>query len=297
MPYLHRVTHDELRGMAKQATSMYMDGGTALEDAVIKVASSFEHPLTSEHIRRVCEMTYHDAFERGFSKMAGQDRVVNFDPPNAEKVAAAVQAQQIESFQDKVAAARAPVQDGAQEKTASVAVTISEPDNAFLTAMGKYASTGEAEKMEARHILKDTLTDVKEAARYLEVEIGSLKTASYHAYLDLGREVRQEVIEGTPPVLVLESVAHFMKQANVAEPIIGEVIQELTNDMVEAGVPFDTKVAGLDHWFANESHPLRVRSVKVGELRGQKFAAELALDDIRGSRSTVELELKNALFQ
>ena len=68
------ITAADLKAISREAASDYLSEGTDPTDAVVKAASLFGRDLTNEHVRRVCEMTYHDIFERQFrvTQMYGQ---------------------------------------------------------------------------------------------------------------------------------------------------------------------------------------------------------------------------------
>lgn len=72
----------ELRSYAYDASTEFLQNGTPLTDAVVKVASTIM-PLTDEHVRRICEMTYHNTYERLFKEASSPDKYISFDPPNA----------------------------------------------------------------------------------------------------------------------------------------------------------------------------------------------------------------------
>lgn len=292
MPYLQSVDESDLRGMAREATTLHLNQGIPLGDAVVKVASSFDRPLTSEHVRRVCEMSYHDTFERSF-KGAGPSRVVSFDPADAEKVAQAVQAKFIESHKDKLAsAAEAPGQE--EEKVASAGFTPPAPKNAFLEAMASYESNDEVAELEKKAEIRQAREAMKSAVEAMENRVGSTKLAEWYAYRELGQAVRQEVIEGVDPTDVLTSCAAFMKQASIDDDIISGVISQLSTEMVEGGVEF-TKQASLD-FHPNPDHPLRAKALQVGQLRGEKIAGEIALDDLRHRQELVEYEFRRTVL-
>ena len=87
-------TQQELVQAARAATTDYMQNGTDLTEAVVKAASAIQ-PLTSEHVRRICEMTYHDAYERAFAEKTGMLQYVSFDPPDAIRAAEMLDALQL----------------------------------------------------------------------------------------------------------------------------------------------------------------------------------------------------------
>jgi hypothetical protein len=297
MPNLHRISESDLRSMARDATSMHLQGGTPLNDAVVKVASDFPHPLTSEHVRRVCEMTYHDTFERSFRQGGSSGRVVNFDPPDAEKVASAIRAQKIRSYQDKLASANA--EGAGHDKTASSPVEmpfIPPPRNAFSLAMA-VDEDNEVGKLEARDILKTAQRDVKDAIQCLETELGTIKHAEMNAYRDLGGQVRQTVLDGMPPEMVLETCATFMKEGQVDDAIAEDIITALAVDMLNAGLDLSEKRASLDGFRINPRHPLNGQVMKVASLRREKFSREIALSDLRNDGAKVTQELQRAIYQ
>ena len=87
-------TQEQLVQAAREATSDYITNGTDLTEAVVKAASSIT-PVTSEHVRRICEMTYHDAYERSFAEKTGMYQYVSFDPPDAIRAAEMLDALQL----------------------------------------------------------------------------------------------------------------------------------------------------------------------------------------------------------
>ena len=102
-------TQGQLAQAARAATNDYIQNGTDLTEAVVKAASAMQ-PLTSEHVRRICEMTYHDAYERMFAEKTGMHQYVTFDPPDAILAAEMLDALQLglnnQANFDKLAMAR-----------------------------------------------------------------------------------------------------------------------------------------------------------------------------------------------
>lgn len=88
-------SQEELVHAARTATTDYIQNGTDLTEAVVKAASAIQ-PLTQEHVRRICEMTYHDAYERLFAEKTGMYQYVTFDPPDAIKASEMLDAIQME---------------------------------------------------------------------------------------------------------------------------------------------------------------------------------------------------------
>jgi hypothetical protein len=91
------VTKEYLQGLAQSATTDFLSNGTPLTEAVVKQASACGANLTSEHVRRICEMTYHDTYERMHKQASSADRYIVFDPPDANVAAEVLQAVKVAS--------------------------------------------------------------------------------------------------------------------------------------------------------------------------------------------------------
>jgi hypothetical protein len=294
MAILHQVTEGMLRQMAREASSMYMNQGVDLTDAVVKAASACGSPLTSEHVRRVCEMSYHDAFERSFRSAEGDNRVVSFDPPEASKVASIIRAAQVQSFQDKIAATAAVEE---VEKMADYSWKPKAPPNAFSAMVGAIATNPAGRLQEGRALLTKTAEATKEAEHLLRLEIGTLKSAGLLAYQDLGKQVREEVVNnGASPERVLSACVSFMKEAGAPDVICEDVIADLAADMLRAGLELHAKRASLYDVAPNPSHPLCGKATKLASLRSQRLHREYALEEVLSGRDRVERELKSSLF-
>lgn len=296
MPYLQSVSPNDLRRMAQDATSLYLQGGPSLEDAIIKVASAFDRPLTSEHVRRVCEMSYHNTFERSFRQGGSHGQVVNFTPADAEKVAEALQAQHVQSYQDKVAqvTGRRVRQAVTAPKTASALTDIPPPPaNAFSTAMDQFGDDGAQQHLEKVADLRTAREALRDAVRTMETRIDTVKHAEVLEYRELGKIAQQEVTDGTPPSHIAVAVTAYMKEAGIATPVVESVLEDILGDMLEGGVKIAV-AAELEDWTPVRGHPLERHSIRVGELRGEKIAGEVALDDLRTQQRAIEYALKEA---
>jgi len=85
-------SEQELMQIASSAVTRYKrevisenGKGISLTDSVVASARPYM-PMTHEHVKRICEFTYHDAFERIFNERRGIERNISFDPAVADDV-------------------------------------------------------------------------------------------------------------------------------------------------------------------------------------------------------------------
>lgn len=298
MPHFYQVTETDLRAMAREAASLFMSGQMPATDAAIKVASACPHALTSEHVQRVCEMLYHDIYERSFRDSPGPDRVVSFDPPDASKVASAVRAEQLHSFRDKIASS--PTPGGPVDKTASAPARTPPPaPNAFLQSMSRFQPDRGHQVKEARHVLSRAREDLRESARALRTDIQSAIGSEKIAFVELSNCLLHAVRQGAAPVHAVTACVDFMKTATAgSEEMLCGVATDLLRSLSRAGVAVGgEKVASTADVVPNEKHPLRALTIKVAELREYRAHAEAALLDVEAQLARVERETRDALYQ
>ena len=89
------ITRGALLSLANEASTDFLINGTPLTEAVVKVASSSSLDFTAEHVRRICEMTYHSVYERMHKSASGPDKYVSFDPPDARRAAQELRATKV----------------------------------------------------------------------------------------------------------------------------------------------------------------------------------------------------------
>jgi hypothetical protein len=306
MAHFIEVTEHTLRDLSRRATSLYLnpEAGTAAPsptEAVIKVAAAFTGgALTSEHARRICEMTYHDIFEQSFrGGVSGSDRLVSFDPPDAEKVASAIRARKIDSFSEKTASA--PRTGGtSMDKNATAPARRAPPtENAFSRAVGAVQVDRAPMKKEARGTLYHLRDQLREAASSFKVDLAGAAGAEKVAFLDLLNGAVHAAQQGAPPVAVVSACVAFAKNAGSEDDAVLESLAtDLLRGLSQRGVVLQgEKVAGLSTLFVNERHPLRAQVIKVAELRGFRVHGEIALSDVRTQLARVERELQDVLYQ
>ena len=135
------ITKGYLRELACSATSDFLENQTPLTEAVVKVASACGKDLTAEHVRRICEMTYHDAYERMHKETATADRYISFDPPDPNTAIGMLRARRVESPEKVASFSGNGV--GQMTKFASAGGRAKfEPANAFDALVGSVAAPG-----------------------------------------------------------------------------------------------------------------------------------------------------------
>lgn len=284
------IAVDDLKMLARQASSDHLTQGTDLTDAVVKAASLFDRPLTAEHVRRVCEMTYHDVFERKFRNEGGSDRYVSFDPPHAKIAAERLQAQKIASIHTRRAAML-----GAEtsEKVAS-ARTFNKYRrvNAFDETI-KEAGVAHSEVSwlnpagELCHIQQD----LRDAVRTIRTEIDTLSMQEKWASSDLFTHAVQAHKSGFSASRILEACFTSLGDAPHAEvKIASAVAQDLAENMARVGCALaHEKVASMAT--VNPNHPLPKLFRKTAEFRGQRMHLEYALSELQTQLERVNREL------
>jgi len=289
------VSPENLRTIAREATSDHIQHGTELTDAVVKAASLFGRSLTSEHVRRVCEMAYHDTFERKFrEKVGGMDRYISFDPPNAVEAASRLRA-------EKVASAR-PQETPRMTMTSAIEKAASAPRrfqqvNAF-DEVCKSADAEDPSKVLWFNPLSELTrlrSEMKEAVTELENRHSALESSEKFASSDLFSHAVQAVKEGESVAGVLHACLGAVKVADFDINALNSVVDELTVRLGAYGCEMGaTKVANLGA--VNPKHPLPQQFSKLAALRHERFHVEYALDELRDDWDRVNGEIR-ALIQ
>lgn len=278
------IRPDELKAIAREATSDHMQHGTDLTDAVVKAASLFGQPLTSEHVKRVCEMTYHDTFERKFHEKTGsKDRLVSFDPPDAVAAAGRLRA-------EKVASARpvmeAPTMSTAiMDKVASVSATSQrryQPINAFDSLI-KEASP-EPQPVHWHNPLGELChlrQNLRAAISEMETRRVSLEESEKFAMLELTEHAWQAYKNGFGVSGILHACVSGTDREKVADGVLSEIASDLTYQLANIGCSLDdnVKVASLGE--VNPKHPLPRQFNKIAEWRTERAHVEFTLEELR----------------
>ena len=282
------VTPDDLRSLAREAASEHMSLGTNLTDAVVKAASMYDAPLTSEHVRRVCEMTYHDVFERKFREAGGTDRYISFDPPDAAEASSRLRSEKVASVQ--VQERNRPMTNSLIEKVAHVAgVARRTRVNAFdeITKQADGAPVSWYNPLGEVCYVKDRL---REARNELQTRLSTLEGSEKFAMMELTAQAYQAYKQGTAVAGILHSCVSCLKTAEYVDGILPKIAEDLAHDLANHGCSLDSeKVASFGT--PNPNHPVPRAFKKVADFRNERIHVEYALSEIVSQLDRVNQEL------
>lgn len=253
MSFSESITDAQLDAVAREATSLFMSKQAEdATDAVVLAARPLGPRLTEEHVKRACEKTYREIFER-MHKAASGDRNVVFDPP-----VAAVAAQRLTA--DKIASARAahvrahPAAPGS-DKTASATelprkfVPVDVFGEVTKAAQQEPAPTGVAD-------LRFVVRDMRHMVAELEQKQASAAATVQITLLDLIKEARQCVADGVSARDIIFSGADGVSELcpDLPEQHVEKAAALLVRGLLETNTPVDEKVA--QDVRVNHEHPL-----------------------------------------
>jgi len=288
------ITPEKLGSIAKSAVESFLSGTSDnLTDAVVKVASS-EGALTGEHVRRICEMTYHDAFERIY-RDAKSDNYVSFDPPDAVKAASSLRATKVASFRKEAGMDSTGTET--MDKVASSAMSPLRRHNkvnAFSSMMDKAASEDQS-KINWHDPLGDVRRvrhSVKEAIIEVGIKCAAALGSENLSIIDLCGLAKQASREGASTSQIMYIGATMAKDLpnHIRSPFLSDVAELL----FDSGHTDDQdKVASFQE--VNENHPLSKMFNKVATLRSERVHLEVALDELKRNLEAVDGQIKTIL--
>ena len=285
MSFTRSITDQDLREAAKTASSSYLQNGTDLTDAVVKAASGIPSTLTDEHVKRLCEMTYHETYERMFRNETGSDRLVSFDPPNAKEASARLRSEKVASVTVRLRDAASAPHVG--EKTASAVASIRLPrpftpinvfDEKTATASGDSSVPWNDAYAEAR-LLEKTL---RQQVEQLKTASASNHTGAQDVLLELMDHVQHATFDGATAGQVLELAMEGAAEQDIPEIYVQKMASLLTDGMRHRKISLDGKIASAA--VPNLKHPIAVLGAKLASHLYEKAVADEALSDIRAAR-------------
>lgn len=305
------VTKEYLQGLAQSATTDFLSNGTPLTEAVVKQASACGAKLTSEHVRRICEMTYHDTYERMHKQASSADRYIVFDPPDADVAAEVLRAEKVAS-----APQRTPTSAGEymSEKNASMQHRGTEsklaaapgrrfkfqPANAFDQVV-KTASTDHSEQFsqaQGLHDLKQIHDALKEASAQMDAEARAADSALTLARQELSKVAYSLVKEGASVEDILHAGFSGVKWESTSEDVAVKVASDLSNflqgkERTTAGLRL-SKIASAGD--VNPDHPLPQAFAKVASIEERRVHLEIGLNQIKADLKYANDALVSTLF-
>lgn len=277
-----RFTEDDLRSFAKRASADYVMHGVPLTQAVAKVASE-EGPMTREHVRRICEMTYHTTFESLYKTApSGNDRYISFDPPDAEKAASLARATEV----GKMSGSRDMLlsKEASMMSKEATAVTKFERVNAF-DELVKSAQAPEVRWHNPAGELVRAKNTIDEAIRDIRAQLVSAQEEEKLAMLDLVAQAKSLRSSGYSDEQILH--AGF---SGTSEGYATEIASELMSFIGE-----NAKVASGSFGEINPQHPMPRKFVKAAEARFERKHLEITLDELQRNRVELNTSLRDLL--
>jgi hypothetical protein len=305
------VTKEYLQGLAQSATTDFLSNGTPLTEAVVKQASACGANLTSEHVRRICEMTYHDTYERMHKQASSADRYIVFDPPDADVAAEVLRTKKVASAPLRTSTSAGEYMS---EKNASMQHRGTEsklaaapghrlkfqPANAFDQVV-KTASTDHNEQFlqaQGLHDLKQIHDALKEASAQMDAEARAADSALIFARQELSKVAYSLVKEGTSVEDILHAGFSGVKWESTSEDVAVKVASDLSNfllgkERTTAGLRL-SKIASAGD--VNPDHPLPQAFAKVASIEERRVHLEIGLNQIRADLEYANNALVSTLF-
>lgn len=295
------VTKEYLQGLAQAATVDFLSHGTPLTEAVIKQASACGANLTAEHVRRICEMTYHDTYERMHRQEGtSADRYIVFDPPDAEVAAEVLRAEKVASAPKRTSSFAGGLMT---EKTASAEVARApkfKPANAFDQIIKQADTDHSAPFAQAQglHDLKRVHDALKEASASLRAEMASAEGEILHARRELSKVAYATVKDGAS----VEDVLHACFSGMDWDAASQETATKVASDLSAYLLTKEARTAGLhlsktaSYGDVNPEHPLPAAFTKVAAVEERHIHLEIALGEVENDLEHANRALTEALF-
>ena len=287
MPSWHNpITSDTLRAIAREATSEFVSEGTRLTDAVVKAASLSALPLTAEHVRRVCEMTYHDAYERLYKEAGAKDRYVSFDPPDAGEAASRLRSKKVASALTR----RTAVTHGhAVEKTASASRRKFQPMNAFDALVGSSMFPSSTEKTAWYNPTSEAFRlrdNLRASVKTIEARIEGARSSEKLGMTTLTKHAMAAHSSGRSVAEILHACVCGDHSKEAAA-----LLSDLARILAYEGCSLLSKEASFSRKLVNNEHPLPQSFAKMADLRRQRVHLEFTLSELQGDLMRINEEL------
>jgi len=277
------VEATKLKLLGKEAASEFLNQGTSLNDAVLKIAQA-NPDLTPQHVHRITEAANQEAYDQLFQKEAGAVKNVVFDYGDPVVILAHLEGQSRPAV--KLSAAQAygvQVQDFREGLHEDIA------DDVLADAFGV-----EQEKVASEHV--DASADVRQwqqlrgAIEHVSAEEAEVRTFYKEAAEQFDAVMQQALQEGVPLEdvgAVVEFVSGPEKMASMLPHIIVGMKSALRNDP-DLEIHFDAeKVAAaqsrevdLDSQLAKATRHLDLLQQRLGVVKAAKAELERQYEDV-----------------
>ncbi len=282
------TTKNEIKRIASEATRLHLDHGEDLTDAVVKVASRYT--VTSEHVRRICEATYHDMFDQLY-KQADGDKFVSFDPPDTERAIEQLRATKLASIQARTT--RGVPMGPSAEKVASAGSGLRRftPANAFVSAVR--SEPQDLPLADPLRELREQVEATKEAAVSVLAQLRGAEGEERVRAFELFGLSKQAARDGATLNEILHMGSEALSQETSLQPfIVHEVLGDVAQVLLDDGVAAEGEKTARK---VNSNHPLFPAFVKLAAIRQERLHLEIGLRELETNREKANDQLREAL--
>ena len=285
------ISTDELRNLAASAVGKYLDGEGSLTDMVVKVASG--KSLTAEQVKRVCEMVYHDAYEKHFKSASSPDKYVSFDPPESALAIQRLRATQVTS---KTASSPTPFSRHSQmDKIASAPMHAGkyQPLNAF-DGLVKNAKAPDVNWENPLGDVYRIRQNIVEAVKELEGRYASLNSNEKNAMFELFAHAADAAKSGYGISGILHAMVEGASVEDLPPKIASQTLDDVTLHLGKKGFRLDFDKTAMTAE-VNPEHPLPRAFTKVATIRRDLSVLTAALADVRADIKELDQRVANGL--
>jgi hypothetical protein len=242
---------------------------------------------TDEHVRRICELAYADAFERVFrEKQGAADRYVSFDPPDAVWCAAQLKAAQVSHPVQKKEASAMPPAPVEMMKAASAGRRKYVPRDPFAHVEATKVAERWVDPLAEVHAIQ---RDLKEAIRAVETQKLGAEATYEGAMFNLAAQASQACKEGYDVGLVLHACASGLDDTAMPKAA-SHVLHDLACALIARGYDGHGKVASQPE--VNPDHPLPRLFADATSIRQEREHFTFALDDLQRDLADVTRKIE-----
>lgn len=282
-------TKFELKGIAQEATSDYIQNNTPLTQAVIKAASAHQ-PLTNEHVKRICEMTYHDTYARLYSEKTGSTQYVRFTPPEYIQVCEALDAQQVVSTKEASVSQEQFSYNAEFNKLAS-AHSIPKKHvkrNVFDMHMGVYQEDPAIKEAEVRAGNWAELQRLREATQTVDNDLNTARSLQKMAMYEYLEHARGAVSEGVPVADILDA---SLQAVDLSSPLTSKIASALIQQVSSSLVKKPLEKTASRQGRVNMNHPLPKGFAKIAHYATQVLIHNNAKVDLDRRYQSKKVEM------
>lgn len=296
------LSPEQLEMMGKQAANMYLDGGTPLNKAIVKVASDYSD-INGEQIKRIVEFANTAVYlaKHDQSKTAG----ANSSYPQFPLADAGSIIQEMSGTKMNAQPERDPDYSFAAPKKEKMASAKADSllSDLFGASKEKTASADYSKESVVTDVMntKDTLVGMREhlaaAEERLDLQQKEAQADYYHTVKShlLGGGDFVDVMVAANSTISKETPDRDAKIASAIVPIVQRLAQEkiASSQALKQGVRNMEKVA---HRVVNQAHPLVTGFATILDYNQEMRKVAMALEDVEKQLTQVQGFIKEKLY-